>query len=105
VTLSTIVSMLIGAFIPALEAVITKENLPAHLRVLILLALTTISGALSSVLGSLPSSLNGWEHLALNVLLTFAIAAAADVAGWIPSGASKAIHKATDSWVGIGPPA
>lgn len=102
VTLSTIVAMGIGIVIPALTAFITKENLPAHVKVLILLLLSTIAGAVSSLAGNLPTSGSDWAHLALNVLLTFATAAASDVAVWEKSGALAAIHRKTKDF-GIGP--
>jgi hypothetical protein len=94
--------MLLGLVFPALIALVTKESLPPHTKVLILLLLTTISGVLSSLLGSVPTTLAGWEHVALNILMTFLAAAAADVAGWKPSGATKAIIRHTSGF-GIGP--
>lgn len=101
-TLSTIITMLVGLGLPALIALVTKEALPDHLKVLILLALSTASGVVSSLAGSVPSTLSGWGHIALNILMTFLAGAAADVAAWKPSGALHAIAARTADF-GIGP--
>jgi hypothetical protein len=100
---STVVTMLIGLGIPALIAFVTKESLNAHAKVLLLLFLTTVSGALTAAVGNLPPDLNAWEHVAFNIFITFAAAGIADVSGWTPSGAKAAIHRASSSF-GLGPP-
>jgi len=105
VTISTIVSMAIGIGIPALAAVITKAGLSPKLKVLVLLFLSTVVGVVSAVIAELPTTANGWWHLLLTVLMTYATAAVSQVQGWIPSGATKAIHRATDPYIGIGPAA
>lgn len=101
-SLSTIVTMFIGTMIPLIIALITKQRLNAKFKVLLTLFFTTISGVLTSLLGAYPTSLTGWEHVLLNVLMTYLAAAGADVAGWIPSGAKKVVETATPEF-GIGP--
>lgn len=103
VTTSTIVAMLIGFVIPALAAFITKEALPNPWKALILLLLSTITGVLTSVLGTLPANANDWWHLALNILMAFAVAASSDTNIWERSGATAKIHDATDRFIGVGP--
>lgn len=101
-TLSTLITMLIGVGIPAIIALITKQRLNAKVKVLLTLFFTTVSGVLTSLLGAVPNSLTAWEHVLLNILMTYLAAAAADVAGWIPTGAKKAIEDGTRDF-GIGP--
>lgn len=83
-TPSTLITMVVGLLIPALVALVTKESLPARAKVLIVLLLTTASGVLSGIESAPPSSLSGWEHVVLNILMTYVSAAAATVAPWIP---------------------
>lgn len=101
-TTSTILTMFVGLVLPALIALITKETIPDHIKVLFLLLLSTASGVLSSLVGAVPRSLGEWGHVALNILMTYVASAAADIAGWKPSGATKAISRATAN-IGIGP--
>jgi hypothetical protein len=68
-TLSTIISMIVGVFLPLLVAAITRDALPEKYKVLILAFLSAVSGALTSVLGALPTTLTGWEHVALRSLV------------------------------------
>jgi hypothetical protein len=103
VNISTIVAMAIGVGIPALAAFITKEGISPKLKTLILLFLSTLVGVVSSVVAELPTTANGWWHLVLTVLMTYAIAATSEVQGWIPTGAIDRIHKSTDRYIGIGP--
>jgi hypothetical protein len=103
VTASTIVAMLIGFVLPALAALVTKETLPKPAKVLILLFLSTATGVLTSVLGSLPTTGDGWWHLFLNILMAFAVAASSDQGVWEKSGATARIHNSTDRFLGIGP--
>lgn len=105
VTASTIVAMLIGFLLPALSAFITKEALPNPWKALLLLLLSTATGVLTSVLGALPTTSDGWWHLVLNVLMAFAVAASSDTNIWERSGATARIHAATDRFIGIGPAA
>lgn len=100
-SLSTIITMLIGLLLPMLITLVTKERLPAHIKVLILLLLSTVSGVTSSLVGSVPVTLTGWGHVALNILMTFVAAAAAQIAAWEPSGALKAVEGRTAKY-GIG---
>lgn len=92
-TISTIISMLIGVGIPLLVAFVTKETLPDRIKVLILLFLSTASGVVSSLVGAVPTTLSGWGHVALNILMTFLAAAAAEVAAWKPLGTTAAVAR------------
>ena len=100
-SVGTVVTMLVGLAVPALIAAITRASLPAKGKVLLTLLLTTISAAVTSVI-TWPTTSNGWWQLVANILFTFLAAASADVAGWIPTGASKRIHADTDKHFGIG---
>lgn len=102
--LSTLISLLVGTGLPLLTAVITKETLNPKLKALVLILLASITGVLTSILGSLPTSLSGWEHVLLNILAAFIAAAAADFKAWDPFGTVVSIHKATSKF-GLGPPA
>ena len=101
-TVSTFVSMLVGLGIPALVALITREALPAKVKALLLLLLSTATGILSGLVTNPPQSWSTWEHVLLNIVLTYVAAAASLIAGWIPTGANKAIERATDR-IGFGP--
>lgn len=97
----TVITGLVGLAVPALIALVTRASLPAKGKVLLTLLLTTISGAVTSIV-TWPTTSSGWWLLVWNILLTFLAAAAADVAAWIPSGASKLLHAKTDKRFGIG---
>lgn len=101
-TVSTIISMLIGVVIPLLITVITKDALGQPWKQLILLLLTTTTGVLTSITGSLPSTLSGWEHALLNIVMTYISAAVAYLANWKESNTRQAIQRATAN-IGIGP--
>lgn len=103
VTITTIVSMVIGVGIPALSAFITRETLPPKFKALVVLFLSTVIGVVSSLINELPTTANGWWHLVLTVLMTYAVAAASEVQGWIPLGAVRWIHRKTDKAFGLGP--
>jgi hypothetical protein len=103
ITVSTIVSMVIGVGIPALAAFITREGLPPRLKILVLLFLSTATGVVSAVITELPTTSAGWWHLVLTVLMTYATAAVSQVQAWVPSGATKAIHRSSDRFIGFGP--
>jgi hypothetical protein len=101
VTLSTIISMMVGLVVPMAIVVLTKATMPAHVRVLVVLFLTTLSGVLSSLLGAVPTTLSAWEHVLLNMLMTYLSAAAADWASW-RTGTATRVARATARF-GIGP--
>lgn len=101
-TLSTLLSLLVGLGIPALVAFITRESLPEKVKALILLFLSTASGLISALVTNPPTGWSTWEHILLNIVLTYVAAAASLVATWVPIGANKAIHAATDKHFGIG---
>jgi hypothetical protein len=94
--------MLVGLVLPAVIALVTRESLPDHVKVLMLVFLSTVSGVVSSLLGAVPTTFNAWEHVLLNILMTFLSGAAADIAAWRPSGATKRISGATERF-GLGP--
>lgn len=100
-TPSTILTMLIGLGLPLLVALVTKDVAPAWVKVGLLALLSAISGAVTSLAGTLPTTLTGWQHLALNILMTFAMAVAADIGAWKPAGTTPAITRKT-SHFGLG---
>lgn len=104
VTTSTVVTMIVGTALPAVVAFVTRASLPARVKTGLTLLLTAASGVVASVV-SWPTSGAGWWHLVLNVLMTFATAAAADPSLWgrpvTPSYVVR-IHRATDRRFGIG---
>lgn len=93
--LSTLIALLVGTVLPLVTATITKDTLNPKLKALVLILLASITGVLTSVLGALPTSLSGWEHVLLNILAAFIAAAAADFKAWDPFGTTAAVHKAT----------
>lgn len=101
-TLSTIVAMVISLGIPLLVTLVTKTALSAPWKQLILLFFTTVTGVVTSLLGTLPTSLNGWEHLLLNVLMAYLAAAVAYLISWKPTGVIDALSRSTKDF-GIGP--
>lgn len=100
-TNATIISMLIGLGLPLLVALVTREVAPQWLKVGVLALLSAISGTLTALNGQDPTTLQGWEHVALNILMTFAMAIAADVGAWKKVGTTDAIAKGTARF-GIG---
>lgn len=97
----TLITMAVGVLIPPLIALVTRAAWPEKFKVLLTLLLTTISAAVTSVV-VWPTTGNGWWQLGINIVFTFLAAAAADVAGWIPSGVSKVLHAKTDRHFGLG---
>lgn len=94
--------MLIGLGLPLLVALITRQTLAPWLKVGLLALFSAISGAVTSLAGTLPTTLTGWQHLALNILMTFAMAVAASSGAWKPAGTVAAIDRRTSRF-GIGP--
>lgn len=97
-----IVTMIVGVLIPPLVSFVTREALPTPIKEGILLLLSTAAGVISGLATSPPGTLSQWEHVVLNILVTFVTAEAAHYAGH-KSGTLAAIHRATDPHVGIGP--
>jgi hypothetical protein len=95
--------MLVGILIPALVAVVTRQTLPAWFKEAALLLLSTASGIVSAAVTNPPTNLSGWEHVALNILITFAMAEASDLAQ-SKAGTTATLHRLTDRRFGIGPP-
>ena len=75
-TTSTIVTMLVGLLIPLFVALITKAKLSEPWKALIILFFSTVSGVIASQVGPTPTSLSGWGHVALSILMTYVSAAA-----------------------------
>lgn len=104
VTTSTVVTMIVGTLIPAALALLTRASVPAKAKTIVTLLLTAASGVVASIV-TWPSGSAGWWHLVLNVLLTFAAAAAADPSLWGPVKAKTyvaSLHTGTDRHFGIG---
>lgn len=100
-TLSTVITMLVGLGIPLLVALITKARLGAPWKVLISLFLTTASGIIASQIGESTSTLSGWGHIALSILMTYLTAAVSYLATWKPSGVAEKLNSSTERF-GIG---
>jgi len=94
--------MIIGVAIPLLVALVSRQKLNATVKALLLLLFSTIAGTVTSVLGTLPTTLSGWEHALLNILMTYIAAAGSYLATWKPAGTTAAISRATANF-GIGP--
>jgi hypothetical protein len=104
VTTSTVITMVIGTVIPAVLAFVTRASLPAKIKIAATLFLTAASGVAASIV-TWPSTGSGWTQLVLNVLMTFATAAAADPSLWTkvqPANYIANIHNRTDRHFGIG---
>lgn len=101
-TVSTVIVMAVSLLMPGLIALITKEDISLRLKAFILLFLSTAAGIISSFAWPQPTTLATWGHLGVNILMAFLSAVAADHALWEPTGASKAVHRATDNF-GFGP--
>ena len=79
-TLSTLVSMLIGVVLPLAMLAITKNKLSPLVKGLILLFFSTVAGVWTSLAGAVPNTLTSWEHVLLNILMTYLTAAVSFVA-------------------------
>ncbi len=104
VTTSTIVTMIVGTLIPAAIAFVTRASLPAKVKTGLSLLLVALSGVVATVV-TWPTTSSGWWHLVLNVLMTFATAAAADPSLWgkpVTSSYVVTLHARTDRRFGIG---
>jgi VIT1/CCC1 family predicted Fe2+/Mn2+ transporter len=101
VNVSTLIAMAVGVFIPLITTFVTKEKLPAHIKVLVTLFFSMATALLTSLESTPPKSFSAWEHVLLNFAMTFLSAAAADVIAWIPAGTKKAIEDRTKSF-GLG---
>jgi hypothetical protein len=104
VTTSTVITMIVGTLIPAVIAVVTRASLPARAKTVLSLLLVSVSGVVASIV-SWPTAGAGWWHLVLNVLMTFATAAAADPSLWgrpVAPSYVVGIHRRTDRYFGIG---
>jgi hypothetical protein len=101
---STLITMIVGLVIPALVVLVTKESMPPRVRALLTLFLTTTAGVLTGLASSPPSTLSQWEHVAVNIVLTWVAAAAAEVAG--THGGASSLHAWLDRRFGkhgVGP--
>lgn len=96
-----VLAMIVGVVIPAAVALVTRESLPPWVKEALLLLLSTATGVVTAVVTSPPTTLSGWEHLALNVLVAFVAAEASDLAQR-KTGTVTAIHAATDRHFGLG---
>jgi hypothetical protein len=69
-----IISAVVGVFLPALVALVTKEHLPTLPKQVVLILLASVTGVASGLAGSPPSGLNQWEHVGISILIAFVAA-------------------------------
>jgi len=100
-TLSTLISMVIGLVLPLVTYAITRDKLNATAKALILLFLSTVTGVWTSLAGAVPTNLTSWEHVLLNLLMTYLMAAVSYIASQHTTVAAR-IKTATKGF-GIGP--
>jgi hypothetical protein len=104
ITTATVITMIVGTAIPAAIAFVTRASLPAKVKTVLTLLLTAVSGAVATIV-TWPSTGSAWTQLVLNILMTFATAAAADPSLWGKvTGATyiARIHNKTDRHFGFG---
>lgn len=99
--ITTLVTLAIGLFIPAVTAVVTKDGLAPWAKQAVLLGLSAVSGVLSSIVGAVPTTWAQWSGVLLNIALTWLAALAASASTWAETGGVAKIHKATARF-GIG---
>jgi hypothetical protein len=100
---STLITLFIGFVIPLATAAVTKWGVPKWLKALVTLFLSTVTGVATGLATHAPANLSQWEHVLLNIGVTFIAAAAADFQAWDPFKTTAAIGRATPKF-GFGTP-
>jgi hypothetical protein len=98
---ATLITFIVGAIIPAAVALVTRASMPLQVREAILLLLSTASGIISGLATSPPVGVSQWEHVLINIFVTFVTAEASSLAG-NKTGITPAVHEATDHRFGLG---
>jgi hypothetical protein len=69
-----IIAAVVGVFLPAVVAFVTKERLNNLAKQVILLFLSAVAGVLTSIAGSPPSGWHAWEQVLVAILVAFVAA-------------------------------
>lgn len=93
-----LLTFLVGLVIPALVALVTKENLPQWAKTLILTLLSVVAGTLAGLVSTPPSTWAQWKLVLVSIAVAF-VGAATSGHLWQPALAS--IARATRAF-GIG---
>lgn len=98
-----LLALALGTVVPALTAVITKANASPRLKALLSAMLAALAGGLSGAYQQPPKALSQWEQIGLTILLAWVAAGVAYLTGWKPTGAARALARAT-ARIGVGAP-
>lgn len=97
-----LISVLIGAGMPALVGLVTHEKIPSWVKAVLLLASTTITGLLSQWLNAITTNVHfAWQAAVFTAIATYVTAIASHFGFLIPTGvtafvASKGITASPD---------
>ena len=94
-TLPVIIGLVIGIVLPGITTLVTRETASPRLKAFVAAAMSALAAAATTALTTPPHDVTGWEELIVVTLVSWVTAGGAYFLGWKPTGATKALARAT----------